>query len=64
VESPLMPAQGLLWSKAGASGKQSGKGLEEGMVPMGKNKGTQQREDVWHPLSPGRPQFPAGHCLL
>jgi hypothetical protein len=31
---------------------------------MGKNKGTQKREDVWHPLSPGRPPFPAGDCFL
>jgi hypothetical protein len=38
--------------------------FEEGKAAMGKNKGFQQREDPWHPLSPGRPLFPAVRCSL
>jgi hypothetical protein len=33
-------------------------------VTMGKNKGSQQREYLWHPLSPGRPLFPVVCCSL
>jgi hypothetical protein len=31
---------------------------------MGKNKGSQQREDTWHPLNPGRPLLPVVCCSL
>jgi hypothetical protein len=36
----------------------------EGKVTMGKNKDSQERESPWHPLSPGRPLFPAVRCSL
>jgi hypothetical protein len=60
----LMPAQVYFEQKPGASGKQSEKVFEEGKVTMGMNKGSQQREDTGHPLSPGRHLFTAVDVLL
>jgi hypothetical protein len=45
-------------------GKQSEKVFEEGKVTIGKIKESKQREDPWHPLSPGRSLFPAVCCSL
>jgi hypothetical protein len=38
--------------------------FEGGKVTGGKNKVSQQREGPWHPLSSGRPRFPAVCCSL
>jgi hypothetical protein len=38
--------------------------FEEDQVTIGKIKGSQQIEDPWHPLTPGRPLSPTVHSSL
>jgi hypothetical protein len=58
-----MPAQGILWTKAQSLWETKWKMVWRGKL-FRKNKGTQQREDAWHPLNPGTSLFPSGRGLL